>query len=154
MAPVAHARRTTWLAALLLAVFAASPILDTGAPATPLASAGLVAQEAPPQLEPGWVGGPGSANYELAARWAPYKLEKLVHSTSIRPRWIEGSERFWYEWETSDGTRYMIVDPAEGTRRQIFDNDWLAAELTRITRDPYDRKHLPIRLCVCYFCGA
>ncbi|HSJ31663.1 MAG TPA: DPP IV N-terminal domain-containing protein [Longimicrobiales bacterium] len=91
------------------------------------------------------VGGPGSANYRLAARFAPYKLDALLHSTSVAPRWIEGTERFWYEFETSDGRSYMIVDPERGMRRAIFDNDVLAAELTRITRDPYDAQHLPIR---------
>ncbi len=85
------------------------------------------------------------ANYELAARFAPYKIQKLVYSTSVNPRWIEGSERFWYEWETSDGKFFFIVDPAAGTKRQIFDNDRIAAELTRITKDPYDGQHLPIR---------
>src|SRR5690606_15941974 len=40
---------------------------------------------------------------------------------------------------------YVIVDPVRGTKRLIFDNDRLAAELTRITRDPYDAQHLPIR---------
>jgi hypothetical protein len=83
-----------------------------------------------------WVGGPGSANYRLAARFAPYKLERLIRSTSINPRWIEGTERFWYQWDTSEGSYYYIGDPAQGTRHQIFDNDRLAAELTRITRDP------------------
>jgi dipeptidyl-peptidase 4 len=29
--------------------------------------------------------------------------------------------------------------------RALFDNDWLAAELTRITRDPWDGQNLPIR---------
>ncbi len=85
------------------------------------------------------------ANYELAARFAPYKIDKLVYSTSVSPRWIEGSERFWYEWRTSDGTFYYLVDPVSGTKRQIFDNDRIAAELTRITRDPWDAQHLPIR---------
>lgn len=91
------------------------------------------------------VGGPGSANYPLAARWAPYKLDDLVHSTMLEPRWIEGSSRFWYEWETSGGKSYRIVDMRRGDKRQIFDNDRLAAELTRITGDPYDARHLPIR---------
>jgi len=85
------------------------------------------------------------ANYRLAARFAPYKIDDLVHSTSVDPRWIEGTERFWYEWETSDGTFYNIVDPVAGTKRAIFDNDRIAAELTRITRDPWDGQHLPIR---------
>ena len=63
----------------------------------------------------------------------------------MSPRWIEGSERFWYEWETSDGTFFYLVDPVQGAKRQLFDNDRIAAELTRITRDPWDGQHLPIR---------
>jgi len=85
------------------------------------------------------------ANYELAARFAPYKMQQLLYSTSVSPRWIEGGEKFWYTWKTSDGTFYYQVDPSRGTKTQIFDNDHLAAELTRITRDPYDGQHLPIR---------
>jgi dipeptidyl aminopeptidase/acylaminoacyl peptidase len=93
----------------------------------------------------GWVGGHGSANYELAARFAPYKIRDLIHSTSVAPRWIEDGDRFWYEWETSDGKSFYLVDPARGTKSEIFDNDRIAAELTRITRDPWDGQHLPIR---------
>ena len=86
-----------------------------------------------------------SANFQLAARFAPYRMRDLVHSTRVTPRWIEGTERFWYEWETSEGKFFYLVDPAAGTKRQIFDNDRIAAELTRITRDPWDGQHLPIR---------
>ena len=89
--------------------------------------------------------GPGSANFELAARFAPYKVRDLVHSTRVAPRWIEDSDRFWYQWESSAGTNYYLVDAARGTRTEIFDNDRIAAELTRITRDPWDAQHLPIR---------
>jgi dipeptidyl-peptidase 4 len=117
--------------------------------AAPTAPAGLQAQQTgmvpatASTLAP--VGGPGSANYPMAARWAPYRIDKLIHSTAVTPRWIEGTERFWYEWETSDGKSYYVVDPARGTKRPIFDNDRIAAELTRITRDPWDRQNLPIR---------
>jgi dipeptidyl aminopeptidase/acylaminoacyl peptidase len=85
------------------------------------------------------------ANFRLAGRWAPYKMRRLVYGTSVNPRWIEGSERFWYEWEASAGKFYYLVDPVAGTKRQLFDNDRLAAELTRITKDPWDGQHLPIR---------
>ena len=84
------------------------------------------------------------ANFDLAARWAPYKMREMVHSTTVEPRWIEGSEKFWYEWENADGTFFYIVDPEQGSRNQLFDNDVMAAELTRITRDPWDGQHLPI----------
>jgi dipeptidyl-peptidase 4 len=95
--------------------------------------------------EAGFVGGAGSANWMLAARFAPYRVEDMVHSLTVEPNWIEGSERFWYEWENADGTFYYIVDPERGTKEQLFDNDRIAAELTRITRDPWDGQHLPIR---------
>ncbi|HET7273927.1 MAG TPA: DPP IV N-terminal domain-containing protein [Longimicrobiaceae bacterium] len=84
------------------------------------------------------------ANYRLAARFAPYNLDDLIYSTEVEPNWIEGTESFWYEWETSDGTFYYIVDAPRQTKRLIFDNDALAAELTRITRDPWNGRHLPI----------
>ena len=85
------------------------------------------------------------ANFDLAARFAPYKARDLTYSTSVSPRWIGETDRFWYEWESSDGSFYYIVDPARGTKREIFDRDRLAAELTRITKDPWDAQHLPIR---------
>ncbi|MDE2866603.1 MAG: DPP IV N-terminal domain-containing protein [Gemmatimonadota bacterium] len=91
------------------------------------------------------VEGPGSANFELAARFAPYKVSDLVHSLRVTPRWIEDTDRFWYEWETSDGRHFYLVDPGQGTKTEIFDNDQIAAELTRITRDPWDAQHLPVR---------
>lgn len=91
------------------------------------------------------VGGPGAANYALGARFAPYKIRELVHSLSVDPQWIDHTDRFWYEWESSDGTSWFVVDPASGSKREIFDNDRIAAELTRITRDPWDGQHLPIK---------
>ena len=91
------------------------------------------------------VRGPGSANFELAARFAPYKVRDLLHSTRVQPRWVGDTQKFWYQWENSGGTHYYLVDPERGTKTEIFDNDRIAAELTRITRDPWDAQHLPIR---------
>jgi dipeptidyl-peptidase-4 len=87
----------------------------------------------------------GAANFDLAARWAPYKIRELIHSTSVTPNWIDHGDRFWYEWETSEGKTFWLVDPAAGSKTAIFDNDRIAAELTRITGDPWDGQHLPIR---------
>ncbi len=86
-----------------------------------------------------------TVNWDLAARFAPYRMSDLVHSTSVNPRWIEGGESFWYEWEDATGTHWRLVDPARGTKSDIFDRDWMAAEITRIVRDPFEARHLPIR---------
>jgi dipeptidyl aminopeptidase/acylaminoacyl peptidase len=86
-----------------------------------------------------------TANFQLAARFAPYKLRSLIKSTSVSPNWIEDGDRFWYQWNDTDGTYYYIVDPSRGSKREIFDNDRIAAELTRITKDPWDGQHMGIR---------
>ncbi|HJO30674.1 MAG TPA: DPP IV N-terminal domain-containing protein, partial [Acidobacteriota bacterium] len=87
----------------------------------------------------------GEANWQLANRFASYKMRDLSYSTSVSPVWIEGTDdNFWYSYETSAGREFILVDPAAGTKAPIFDNDRIAAELTRITKDPYDGQHLPI----------
>jgi hypothetical protein len=53
-------------------------------------------------------------NYELAERFSPTKVRRLVPQTMVRPNWFENSTKFWYQWTTVDGTKYYIVDPATG----------------------------------------
>ena len=84
------------------------------------------------------------ANYDLAAKFSPNRLRSMAFSTTVRPHWLKYSDRFWYVWETSEGKSFYIVDPAAKTKRPIFDNVWMAAELTKIVKDPYDHQHLPI----------
>lgn len=83
-------------------------------------------------------------NYELAAQFSQKKISEMVFSTKITPNWFRDSDKFWYEWKTSDGTQYYIVDPVAGTKKAVFDMDKLAMEITSIVRDPFDAQHLPI----------
>lgn len=130
-----RARPLSRLAALL--VFAALTL------PSPWAAAPLVAQES--RTAAGGDNRVWGANWDLAARWAPYRWNALTKSTSVSPNWIGTTDRFWYRWETTEGVFYYLVDAARGTKRQIFDNDKIAAELTRIIKDPFDGQHLPIR---------
>ena len=86
------------------------------------------------------------ANYQQAARFSQKKVGKMVYSTRIRPNWFRDSDRFWYSWRTSEGTKYYIVDPAKGRKEEIFDLEALARQVTEVTRDPYDAAHLPLYL--------
>ncbi len=85
------------------------------------------------------------ANYELAANWTPTKAGKLVFDTTVNPHWLELSDRFWYSYETSSGRNFYLVDPRARSRKLLFDNAKMAAQLTRISLYPYDAQHLPIR---------
>ncbi|WP_256004371.1 S9 family peptidase [Pedobacter deserti] len=84
------------------------------------------------------------ANYQLASRFSPNKLRKLVYSTAVDPHWLKRSTRFWYEYETPSGKHWYIVDPAARRKQKLFDNAKLAAEITAIIRDPFDALHLPL----------
>ncbi len=84
------------------------------------------------------------ANYELAARFSPKKVDKLVFSTEVSPNWFKNSEKFWYAYKTPQGTFYYIVDPISQIKTPLFDNIKLAAQLTQIVKDPYDAQNIPI----------
>jgi dipeptidyl aminopeptidase/acylaminoacyl peptidase len=84
------------------------------------------------------------ANYKLPARFTRKQLKKMVFTTRVDPHWLKHSDRFWYTYETSDGKTFSIVDPAKRQRRPLFDNVKMAAELSKLTKDPYEAKHLPI----------
>jgi dipeptidyl aminopeptidase/acylaminoacyl peptidase len=82
-------------------------------------------------------------NYDLASAWMPSKVSRLVFDTSVTPRWLETSDRFWYAYNTRDGRRFMLVDPVKKTKAPLFDHAKMAAALTSITGIPYDAQHLP-----------
>jgi dipeptidyl aminopeptidase/acylaminoacyl peptidase len=88
--------------------------------------------------------GQQKANYDLAARFSPKKLDKMIFSLSVDPHWLKQSNKFWYTYETSEGKQWMIVDPVKNEKKSMFDKDQLAAALTRIIKDPFDAQHLPI----------
>ncbi|NVO11178.1 MAG: DPP IV N-terminal domain-containing protein [Bacteroidales bacterium] len=84
------------------------------------------------------------ANYQLAARFSPKKIGKMVFSTSVDPHWLKNSERFWYSYETPSGKNYYIVDPISKVKKLLFDNVSMAAQMSKLSKDPFDAQHLPI----------
>ena len=84
------------------------------------------------------------ANYTLAARFSPKKLDKMIFSLAVDPHWLKQSNKFWYTFETSEGKQWNIVDPVKNEKKAMFNRDKLAAELTRIIKDPFDGQHLPV----------
>ncbi len=86
---------------------------------------------------------PLTPDYEAAAQWTSQKVSKLVFDTSVTPRWLENSDRFWYAYQTREGRKFYIVDPVKKAKAPLFDHVKMAATLTSITRIPYDAQHLP-----------
>ena len=82
-------------------------------------------------------------NYDLASRFSTKNVAKMVHSTNVYPNWLKNGNRFWYQYKTTEGSKYYIVDADKREKKELFDNDKMASWLTEITKDPYDGKHLP-----------
>lgn len=82
-------------------------------------------------------------NYRAAAKYSPKNLAKMVHSTAVNPHWLKKGNRFWYSYKTSNGSNHFIVDIDKKSKKLLFDNVKMAKWLTKITKDPYDAKHLP-----------
>lgn len=85
------------------------------------------------------------ANYHLPSQFSPNKLRTMVFSTSVDAHWLKSGDRFWYEYETSQGKTYYIVDATKKSKRVLFDNVKMAAEISKLTGDPFDAQHLPIK---------
>ena len=83
------------------------------------------------------------ANYDLASRWTAQKVGKMVFDTAVTPHWLETGDRFWYSYETGQGRKFYLVDPLKKTKAPLFDTAKMAAQLTNLTRIPYDAQHLP-----------
>lgn len=85
------------------------------------------------------------ANYELAERFSPSKVSKMVFSQSVDPHFFKKSNKFWYEYETPNGKYWYVVDGTTGEKTEMFDRVKMASEATLIVKDPFDAQHLPIK---------
>ena len=83
-------------------------------------------------------------NYELAERFSPKKVRRVVPQTEVRPNWFKGSSKFWYSWKTIDGVNYYIVDPATGKQSELWSMAELAEKVTLATNYPFDAQHTPV----------
>ena len=85
-------------------------------------------------------------NYALAERFSPNKISRMVKQTRVQPVWFADGKQFIYSWKDTEGTKYYIVDAVKGTKRELWDMDRMAKEITLRTGDPYDAQHAPISI--------
>lgn len=83
--------------------------------------------------------------YLQAEKFTQEKLNTMLFSTTVDPHWFQKGNCFWFEYKTSDGTSWYVVDPVKRTKTPLFDRDELASQLTETVHDPFDAHHLPLR---------
>src|SRR5436309_15778225 len=81
-----------------------------------------------------------ASDYAGAEKWMPYNTNPLVFRSGVRPTW-QADDRFWYRITTAEGSEFLLVDAAKGTRAPAFDHAKLAAALSAATGTTYDAHH-------------
>ena len=82
--------------------------------------------------------------YLQAEKFTLDKLNSMLFSTKVDPHWFQKGNCFWYEYKTSDGKSWYVVDPSKKTQTPLFDRDEIAAQLTETVKDPFEARHIPI----------
>lgn len=83
--------------------------------------------------------------YLQAEKFTQGKLNTMLFSTVVDPHWFQKGNNFWFQYKTSEGTFWYVVDPSARSKKQLFDRDEMASQLTEIVKDPFEARHLPIR---------
>jgi dipeptidyl aminopeptidase/acylaminoacyl peptidase len=82
--------------------------------------------------------------YTQARRFAPANAEQLLFSYTLTPHYFNKGGKFWYEYKTSEGPHWYVVDPDARKKQPLFDLDELAAQLSEIIGDPFTAQQLPL----------
>lgn len=83
--------------------------------------------------------------YLQAEKFTQEKLSTMLFSTAVDPHWFQQGNNFWYQYKTSEGTFWYVVNPASRSKELLFDREELAAQLTEIVQDPFEAHQLPIQ---------
>nr|MCU0363955.1 DPP IV N-terminal domain-containing protein [Bacteroidales bacterium] len=85
------------------------------------------------------------ADFRAAEKFRGDNLTPKYGDLSVNANWIEESDIFWYSFKTSAGKNFYYVNAAAKTRQPLFDSRFMASELKRLTRHPYNELDLPIK---------
>ncbi|WP_428330270.1 DPP IV N-terminal domain-containing protein [Mucilaginibacter sp.] len=83
-------------------------------------------------------------DYEHAESMMSYNTEPFIDHGSLRPNWLAG-DSFWYRTLTPQGSEFILVNSAKGTKAPAFDQQKLAASLSAATGEKYEASMLPFQ---------
>ncbi|MGI8787802.1 MAG: DPP IV N-terminal domain-containing protein [Pyrinomonadaceae bacterium] len=83
-----------------------------------------------------------SDDYARAEKMLGFNTAQYVDRAGARPNFLPDG-RFWYRVLTAQGSEFVLVNPADGTRTPAFDQTKLAAALSTVAGTKYDAARLP-----------
>jgi dipeptidyl-peptidase-4 len=81
-------------------------------------------------------------DYARAEKFLGYNTNPLVLHAGVRATWLP-DDRFWYRTTTENGTEFVLIDPARGTRNPAFNQAKLAEALSSASGTKYEPFRLP-----------
>ena len=57
-----------------------------------------------------------AADYEQAVKFLSFNTSKLVFNSGVNPTWLDDG-RFWYSVNTQAGKQFVLINPADGSRK-------------------------------------
>lgn len=85
-----------------------------------------------------------TSDYARAEQFLSYNVVPYVDHESVRPNWIS-NDHFWFRDMTADGSDFILIDPEKGTRKPAFDQQKLAASISKATGRTYSADNLPFQ---------
>ena len=85
------------------------------------------------------------ANFKAAEKFKSTNIRKMLKSTRVNPRWFKDSDKFWYTYTTTQGKNFYVVDPAKKSKSLMFENKDFAAQLSELTRKPWNHRDLDLK---------
>ncbi len=83
-------------------------------------------------------------DYARAERFLGANTAPLVTGFGVRPTWLADG-RFWYRATVPEGSAFIMVDPARGSRQAAFDQARLAAALAAASGGAVEGNRLPFQ---------
>lgn len=83
-------------------------------------------------------------DYAHAESFLRYSVQQYIDNGIVLPNWLPGN-KFWYRKLTAQGSEFILVDPAKGTRTPVFDQQKLANALSVATGATYQPFMLPFQ---------
>ena len=85
------------------------------------------------------------ADFNAAEKFRTDNLAPKYGDLAIDASWIEESDIFWYSFKTSSGKNFYYVNAATKSKQKMFDTQYMAVELRKLTHHPYNDLDLPVK---------
>jgi dipeptidyl-peptidase-4 len=84
-------------------------------------------------------------DYRRAERFLGWNIANLVTGDEVAPQWMADGDRFWYRNKIREGSEFVLVNPAAGSRAPVFDHARLAAAMSLANDTSYVPNKLPFQ---------